>query len=100
MATLAGLAHGGIAYRKWTRGEDAIPSLLAAVFTIGIVPYTGLVMLPTNKRLFREVEKGEKQENIRSLIEKWSLLNNVRAYLPMIGGISSLIGIFGWRLPF
>lgn len=93
IAALAGLAHGAVAYLRWKRGADSMSSMLAALFTIGIVPYTYAVMLPTNKQLFRAASKDEKREDVKKVVARWGWLNGIRALLPMIGGLSSLTGI-------
>ncbi|KAK2768409.1 hypothetical protein FQN54_000264 [Arachnomyces sp. PD_36] len=72
---------------------------LAAVFTIGIAPFTLGVMWPTNTKLkeFAEREpvaegtyideKVEKQEveEVQGLLNKWTNLNIVRGILPLVG---------------
>lgn len=93
IAALAAFAHGSIAYLRWKRGGGSTSNVLAAVFTIGIVPYTYAVMLPTNKQLFSASSKGDKKEDVRNVVARWGWLNGVRALLPMIGGLASLVGI-------
>lgn len=93
IATFAALAHVGIAYSKWTRGGNPTLSVLAAIFTAGIVPYTWTVMVPTNTRLMNSANTGSRGEDARSLINRWKVMNNIRGLLPMVGGICGLIKI-------
>lgn len=93
IAIIAGIVHGGIAYAKSNRGEDPAFSILAAAFTVGIVPYTWSVMIPTNNSLLDGANTGRGAENARSLVGRWRWMNGLRGALPMVGGILSLIGM-------
>lgn len=75
---------------------------LAAVLTMGIAPFTALVMSGTNERLIVLSEgKGagvggkEKEDvqgkEVRGLLEGWGRLNAVRSLLPLAG---ALVGAF------
>jgi len=75
---------------------------LAAILTMGIAPFTVLVMSGTNERLIGLSEgkgdgvRGKEKEDVqgrevRGLLEGWSRLNGVRSLLPLAGG---LVGVF------
>ncbi|KIX07457.1 uncharacterized protein Z518_02110 [Rhinocladiella mackenziei CBS 650.93] len=73
----------------------------AAVLTLGIVPFTLMVMSPTNNRLIQHSEtmsmegsaapSRARDDEIDQLIAKWNTLNGVRSLLPLAGGILGLV---------
>lgn len=68
--------------------------LLAGLTTLGIIPFTRIFMLPTNKRIFEMKEMtnadcsevGEPGE-LRELMEKWYRLQFTRSLFPLAGAI-------------
>ncbi|KAL5322615.1 hypothetical protein ACEPPN_010588 [Leptodophora sp. 'Broadleaf-Isolate-01'] len=75
---------------------------LAALLTVGIAPFTVLVMRGTNERLISLSEgtgrgigkvgsEQEQEEEVRGLLERWGRLNGVRGLLPLFGGV---VGVF------
>jgi len=79
----------------------ALLSVIAALATIGIVPFTVFVLQGTNEALFalerREMEKErdgaavgvekEKEKETIALIREWARLNRVRAAFPCVGAL-------------
>ena len=77
---------------------------LSALFTLGIVPYTMIGMLPTNKKLQKKVEEmkgldiGEKAtevglakgESAKELVDWWAVLNFGRGTFPLVGAVLGL----------
>ena len=68
----------------------------AAIFTIGIVPYTFITMNNTNNALLAKTKledepSAQDTSEIEGLIRKWTSLNGYRSLLPLAGG---LLGIF------
>ena len=51
VATL--LIYVYVVFKKWTDGESWILYAVAGALTVGIIPFTLIVMLSTNKLLFR-----------------------------------------------
>ncbi|KAF3399898.1 Noranthrone monooxygenase [Penicillium rolfsii] len=68
----------------------------AAVLTIGIVPYTFLTMSSTNNALLEKASSAPEISDTETstLIEKWTQLNMVRGYLPLIGAVVGLVASF------
>lgn len=93
IATVAGLAHASVAYAKWNAKQEFTYNALAAAATIGIVPYTWIVMTWTNSKLMNAANTGEGKENARKWIITWARLNVLRGLLPLAGGILSLVAI-------
>lgn len=73
---------------------------LAAVLTIGIVPYTISVMSTTNNRLLAMADQGSgsgdagepakiKDNEVVELLTRWKYLNAIRSLLPLIGGAAA-----------
>lgn len=67
---------------------------VAAALTVGIVPYTVLLMKATNDKLLRFAKKAEKEElsalegeESVQLLRRWTLLNGVRSLLPLTGAV-------------
>ncbi|RAH41804.1 DUF1772 domain-containing protein [Aspergillus brunneoviolaceus CBS 621.78] len=62
----------------------------AAVLTVGVVPYTAVVMRRTDWQILRVVEDGEGEaegEKTSGLLKRWAVLNAVRSLLPLVGGL-------------
>jgi hypothetical protein len=77
----------------------------AGLATLGIVPFTGLVMTPTNQELLgleeeykqqAEPSKGREEERVNELINKWGVLNAGRAALTATGTILGMIAMSEW----
>ena len=69
---------------------------LAAVSTIAMVPFTWLIMVPTNDMLFRLEASGLATELslVRGLVVKWAWLHITRSLCPLLGaflGFASLL---------
>lgn len=76
--------------------------LIAGICTVGIIPYTLLVLRPTNSKLLKRadetkalgkadevVEIGLGSETAHALVDWWGVLNLGRA---VIGGVGALVG--------
>jgi hypothetical protein len=69
---------------------------VAAVATLGIVPYTVVVMTRTLERLVqlaRQAEKGElgvkDMYEAEKLLGWWVVLNGIRSLFPLLGAVSA-----------
>lgn len=96
-AALSLLGYSYLAYDRYARGERWGPFALAGALTIGIVPFTLLVMMPTNNALLG-VASGTggqvlSEDAVRSLLLRWKNLNLMRSMFPLAG---SLLGL--WAL--
>ncbi len=83
-ATLAivGLASG---FAVWLLG-GGVPWLLGAILLGLVVPYTFIVIMPTNKRLLlpdRDMDSSE----TRALLEKWGWLHAARSLLSLAASV-------------
>ena len=72
----------------------------AALLTIGIVPWTLLVMSETNRKLIAKAgEKGDLKgsgvgdEEVRGLLRKWTTLNGIRSVLPLLGSAVGMVAV-------
>jgi hypothetical protein len=73
----------------------------AGVLSVAFLPWTLLVMMPTNKRLgeiARQVRGGKAESKVdegevQTLLRAWNSMNLVRATLPMVGAVVGLWGI-------
>lgn len=66
---------------------------LAATSTIAMVPFTWLVMTPTNNTLFRldASESVVELSLVRGLVVRWAWLHVTRSLFPLVGAILGLM---------
>ena len=102
LALISTSAFGWLAY-KVAAPDKARLYATAAASVFGIIPYTLLVMLPTNKKLQKKVEEANKSkakdelvetgvakgESAKELVDKWNTLHLGRSFFPLI---SALLG--------
>jgi hypothetical protein len=83
-ATLAivGLLAGVVV---WLLG-GAVPWLVGALFIGAVVPFTFLVLVPTNHQLLAPGRDLSSDET-RSLLEKWGKLHGVRSALSFVASV-------------
>lgn len=84
-----------IALRKRASNhKDWLTYGMAGTTTISIVPFTWLVMAPTNNTLFRLLETSEADlDTMQELIVKWAYLHVIRSIFPLIGSLLGLVGV-------
>jgi len=85
---LLGASAGLIA--AWLRRDLAL--LLASVILGAVIPFTLLVILPTNRRLL-DPALNPKSSHAMVLLTRWGLLHGVRTVLSVLAFL-----IFLWRL--
>lgn len=97
-AVLAALGYGHLAWRSSPRAAGGTRSLVgAAALSLAIVPFTLLVIGPTNKALQRAAAgEGPLGEGaVRELVRRWSTLNLVRSLLPLSSAVLGLWTLVG-----
>lgn len=73
----------------------------AGATTITMVPFTWLVMVPTNNALFRlealaaETASDVDLNTVRGLVVRWAWLHVVRSLFPLVGAILGFAGVLG-----
>ncbi|OIW25638.1 DUF1772-domain-containing protein [Coniochaeta ligniaria NRRL 30616] len=73
---------------------------LAALATVGMVPFTWLVMVPTNNQLFRLQLASKTDVNIltfeaaRALVVSWSWMHLTRSLMPLVGAVLGAAATF------
>ena len=82
MATAAGILRA-------TQGGGMI-WLLGALLIFSVIPFTGLFVLPTNKRLL-DPSRDKTSAETRGLLERWGRLHAVRTLLSLTASI-----LFAW----
>ncbi|RHZ46137.1 hypothetical protein CDV55_100780 [Aspergillus turcosus] len=95
-------------YLAWSVREGTVLSLLAArnssllysaagILTGGIVPFTLAFIMGTNRALEAKVgakdEVEETRAEVESLLERWGVLNAVRAVLPLVGAVVGVLAV-------
>lgn len=98
---IAAVTAASFSYLAWTlrsvRGNKAGLYGVAAVMTVGVVPWTLLLMNSTNQRLIAKadsatVEKGDEKE-VEDLLKKWGTLNGLRSLLPLVGSAAAVFAV-------
>lgn len=91
LATLAGVA-------AWLSGDGAA-WLIGALVIASVIPFTLVVILPTNNRLL-EPGRDLASAETRELLEAWGRLHAVRSFLSVVATIVFLIALVGsWGGP-
>ena len=97
MAVATFLLYCYTAITKRAAGRRWRVFAVAGATTLSIVPFTLILMAPTNNTLFR-LEKESKVASAASLAEaqelviKWSWLHVVRSLFPLVGAILGTMG--------
>ena len=74
--------------------------LLAGISTVAMVPFTWIVMVPTNNELFRLQRVSMSDPSVmgidaaKELVVKWSWMHLTRSFSPLIGAVLGTIGNF------
>lgn len=78
-------------WRRW---------LIAGVTTLTMVPFTWLVMVPTNNELFRLQEVSLVEPTVmaiteaKELVTKWSWMHLTRSFMPLAGAVMGAMWTF------
>jgi len=81
VAALAGLGN-------WLSGAG-VAWLAGAVFIFAVIPFTLIVILPTNTRLLAP-DRDKGSEETRRLLEAWGRLHAVRSLLSLVAALAYL----------
>ena len=103
ISALSALSYAFLSYRLYgtLNHPKAEMYALSALFTLAIMPYTVIGMLPTNKKLKKKLEEmkgldiGEKAteiglakgESAKELLDWWATLNFGRGIFPLVGAL-------------
>ncbi|KAH8589376.1 hypothetical protein B0O99DRAFT_337691 [Bisporella sp. PMI_857] len=74
---------------------------LAGITTLSMVPFTWLVMVPTNNELFRLQKVSLLEPSVKTITEakelvvKWSWMHLSRSFMPLAGALIGTIGTYG-----
>ncbi|RAL12376.1 anthrone oxygenase tpcL [Aspergillus homomorphus CBS 101889] len=93
--------YGIAAAGQRASARSALPQLVAGLTTIAIVPFTWLVMTPTNDALFQlQADAGAARlGEVRQLLVRWGWLHAMRSCFPLMGavlGLRYLLRELGW----
>lgn len=93
---LSASGYGFLARRAASQSSSR-SFLGALVLSIGIVPFTLLVMDTTNRALLRVAAGEDKLEDgaVRELLSRWRAQNLVRSLLPLTSAALGLWTLFG-----
>lgn len=91
-ALLSLLGYGYLTYKSTSDGLSWHKFVAAALLTIGIVPFTVMIMDPTNQALL-QITSGASSlgmEATKDLLVQWKNLNLVRSFFPLAGAVLGL----------
>ncbi|KUI57085.1 Noranthrone monooxygenase [Cytospora mali] len=97
-AVISLLGYGYLMYDRSSRLNSGWGDYLCAMgLTIGIVPFTLIIMDPTNQALLRVAEGSSSlgYEAVRELLVRWKGLNLIRSLFPIAGALLGLYGLVG-----
>ena len=99
MAIATFLIHAYTVTGKRASGQPWIAYAAAGVVTASIIPFTLIVMTPTNNTLFR-LEKEIRVEaavatldQVRELVTRWGRMHFVRSLFPLVGAVLGFSGL-------
>ena len=98
LALAASIGHAAVSYSCYTKGLGWRGWAMASAFTVMSIPYTMVVLMPTNRTLEAETHSRNQQMSeaeVKRLIKKWQDLNVVRCLLPLAGASWGLWGLLG-----
>nr|QLM00041.1 hypothetical protein [Xylaria schweinitzii] len=88
------LLYASAAIRNWSSHKSNRWScVLAGMVTATMIPFTWIVMTPTNDKLFTleaEVKAGHltaSLEHVRALVTEWNLMHMIRSCFPLAGAL-------------
>ncbi|KAK9236969.1 hypothetical protein V1525DRAFT_405199 [Lipomyces kononenkoae] len=96
MPPLAVLSTSAFGFLAWKVPSARMAYSIAAVCTIGVVPFTLLLVLRPTFTLMSKAEvaepksRGTEDADWEKLLDRWTLLNGVRAIFPLLGALVGL----------
>jgi len=103
LAVISSISYGYLAYQMQGTLDQPRAEMygLAAVANMALFPWTMIIMMPTNKKLFRKFDDAQamrekeeatevglpKGESTKELIDWWGTMNVVRGVMPLIGTV-------------
>ncbi|KAI0858550.1 hypothetical protein F4860DRAFT_298836 [Xylaria cubensis] len=86
------------AVRNWSSHKsDRWSCVLAGIVTAIMIPFTWIVMMPTNDKLFAleiEAKAGnltESLEHVRALVAEWNSMHMLRSFFPLAGALAGFL---------
>lgn len=98
LALATSIGHAAVSYSYYTKGLGWRGWAMASAFTAMSIPFTMVVLMPTNRTLEAETHSRNQrmsEAEVKRLVKKWRDLNVVRCLLPLAGaswGLWSLLG--------
>lgn len=98
-AVISLLGYGYLMYDRSRQGRGWAKYLGAAALSLGIIPFTGILMAETNKALLGVAAGGPgaslSSEAVRELLVRWRDLNLGRSLFPLAGALLGLYELVG-----
>ncbi|EOO00850.1 hypothetical protein UCRPA7_3694 [Phaeoacremonium minimum UCRPA7] len=93
MALVSMLGYAYLIYDRRSQGQSYSGYAAAAGLSLAIMPYTIILMSPTNNALLGVASGATKtlsESAVRELLVKWKGLNLVRSVIPFVGAVLGL----------
>jgi hypothetical protein len=93
LAVATFLLYGYTSLQLRASSKPWLRYLVAGVATLTMVPFTWMVMMPTNNRLFyleahmRERDVAVELGLVQKLLTRWAWLHVVRSLFPLVGAV-------------
>jgi hypothetical protein len=95
------LLYAYVSFRRRSAKKSWAAYLLAGAITVTMVPYTWIVMVPTNNELFRLQKLSEVEPLVKGIAEakelvvKWSWMHLTRSSMPLAGAVMGTLANLG-----
>ena len=99
MAITTSLIYAYTITNRRASGKSSISYAIAAGVTVSMIPFTLLVMAPTNNTLFRLNDEIDLKPavatlgEVRLLVTRWGQMHFIRSCFPLIGAVLGLRGL-------
>ncbi|KAK4995161.1 hypothetical protein LTR66_004969 [Elasticomyces elasticus] len=97
MAVATCLIYGYLVFSKRASGKPWITYAVAGAVTVTMIPFTWIVMVPTNNTLFRlndEIKVAVPAlDHVQELVKGWGRLHAFRSLFPLVGAILGFSGL-------
>lgn len=98
-AVISLLGYGYLMYDRSRQSRGWGKYAGAAALSLGIIPFTGILMAETNRALLAAAAGGPgaslSSEAVRELLGRWGVLNFVRSLFPLAGALLAVYELVG-----
>jgi hypothetical protein len=99
MSVVTSLLYGYTAAGKRSSAQSWVAYAVAGVMTLSMIPFTLLVMVPTNNTLFRLADEIKSDAavttlgQVQKLVTRWGRMHFIRSLSPLVGAVIGLTAL-------